>query len=312
MHRYKLQLLYFCSKLQIMRSGFALLLFSFLILSGCDDGDIITLNLDFDKILERCGDENSDNYVVYDVKLDPFESLTLLFPASGSNNDIFNPATSPLEGNLTINGSSIRFNYRTYDGDPSGLICEEIPSSSVSIIEDYEATSGTVSYVSSFEDDDQDGIASELEDLNGNGDLEDDDTDGDGIPNYKDQDDDNDNVPTILENPDPDGDGDISDAQNTDGADEPDYLDMDDDNDGTITRYEDENQNGNLFDDFEVGATSPRFLDAMVSDVFVYDIFNENNFTRTVSVMFTVLNVDIDILSSDMIDLGTFEIQVVD
>ncbi|NND52567.1 MAG: hypothetical protein HKN54_09170 [Flavobacteriaceae bacterium] len=287
----------------------AVLCLSFMFLS-CDDGDIITVNLDFDQQLDRCGDLNSENYVIYDIRTDPNESLTLLFPGSSTYDAIFDPVTSPTEGSFVINNSTIRFNYRKYDGDPNGLICEDIPSSTVMITQDYEATNGTVNYSSSFIDDDEDDIPSELEDINGNGDLEDDDTDGDGIPNYKDNDDDGDNVLTKDENPDPDGDGDLSDAQNTDGTDEPDYLDTDDDNDGVLTRNEDENDDGNLFNDFAPGAISPRFVDDMATDVFVGTVVNENSFTRTVTVEFSILNVDIEILSADVLELGTFEIEL--
>ncbi len=45
-------------------------------------------------------------------------------------------------------------------------------------------------------DHDGDGIPSYMEDLNGNGNLDDDDTDGDGTPNYLDDDDDGDGTPT--------------------------------------------------------------------------------------------------------------------
>lgn len=293
-----------------MCRSISLLFCLIIVLSSCDDGDVLSVNLDFDKELSRCGDENSDNYVIYDTKTDPFESLTLLFPSNSTNDNIFNPSTTPFEGSFVINGSSVRFNYRKYDGDPSGLICEEIPSSTVSITEDYEASTGTVNYLTTFVDDDNDDIPSELEDINNNGDLEDDDTDGDGIPNYIDEDDDGDNVPTKDENPDPDGDGDLADAQNTDGSDEPDYLDTDDDNDGILTRNEDENLNGNLFDDFADAAIAPRFLDVDATEEFINTNNNSNSFTRTVSVLFTILNVDIDLLSADVIDLGTFEIDI--
>jgi len=293
-----------------MRRLFYLVLCLVFCITSCDDGDVISINLDFDKELERCGDENTANYVIYDIKNDPYESLTLLFPSNSTNDIIFNPNVSPYEGTLAINGSSVRFNYRIYDGSPLGLICEEIPSSSVNITQDYEANNGTVSFSSTFIDDDNDDIPSSLEDLNNNGDLEDDDSDGDGIPNYKDEDDDGDNVPTKDENPDPDNDGDLSDAQNTDGDDLPDYLDTDDDNDGTITRYEDENINGNLFDDFAVASILPRFLDPDNSDSFVNDELNTNSFNRKVTVIFNILNVDIEILSSDIIEFGTFELEI--
>jgi len=288
-----------------MRYSFFVLLSVCLFLQSCNDGDIITIALEFDKQLELCGDENSENYVVYDTKNDPFESLTLLFSGSSANDLIFNPINSPHEGSFGINGSSVRFNYRVYDGDPSELICEEIPSSTVNITEDYEATSGTINYVSTFVDDDNDGVPSELEDINGNGDLEDDDTDGDGIPNYKDSDDDGDNVDTKDENPDENGDGVLDDAQDTDADGIPDYLDADDDGDGVITRYEDENLDTNPRNDISINALA-RYLDVDVLDEFVQDELKDNAFTRTVTVTFIIENIDLDILNTDLIDLGTY------
>jgi hypothetical protein len=135
-----------------MRYSLFVLISLSLLLFSCNDGDIITVELEFDQILKRCGDVNSENYVIYDTKENPFESLTLLFPGSSANDLIFNPTTSPHEGSFSINESSTLFNYRTYNGDPSGLICAEIPSSTVNIIEDYKATSGLVTYTSTFVD----------------------------------------------------------------------------------------------------------------------------------------------------------------
>lgn len=281
-------------------------IFSCLVLTSCDDGDIITVELEFDKVLELCGDLNSENYVVYDIKLDPNESLTLLFPGTAANDEIFDPEVSPSEQSIMINGSSVLFNLRRYNGDPSGLICQEIPDSDVKITSDQAATSGEVIALSTFIDDDNDGILAELEDLNGNGNLEDDDTDGDGIPNYKDADDDNDNVLTKNENPDVNGDGLIDDAQDTDGNGVPDYLDEDDDGDGTDTRFEDENDNGNLFDDYAPGAIEPRFLDNINNDIFVSTDLNSNNFERTITVKFDVYDTDLGIINADYINFGTF------
>jgi hypothetical protein len=294
-----------------MRQLFFALLSLSLLLSSCNDGDIINVELEFDQTLSLCGDEDSDNYVIYDIKTDPSESLILLFPVSTTNNLIFNPEITPHPGSFTINESSIRFNYRTYDGDPSGLICADIPDSDVNIIDDYEASGGTVNYTSTFVDDDNDGISSELEDINANDDLEDDDTDGDGIPNYKDEDDDGDNVDTKDENPDPNSDEVLDDAQDTDGDLIPDYLDDDDDDDGVITRYEDENLNGNLFDDLLTGAIVARYLDNTATDTFVNDTFNTNSYTRMVTVEFEIENVDLEILNTDSIILGTYTKSIV-
>jgi len=135
-----------------MRRLFLVLFPLSFMLNSCSDGEVITIDLEFSKVLSLCGDENSTNYVVYDVKDDsPYESLTLLFSGSDSNDLIFKPEVTPYEGSFSIN-SSTKFNYRTYDGDPLELICQEIPSSIVNIIKDYSATSGTVVFSSTFED----------------------------------------------------------------------------------------------------------------------------------------------------------------
>ncbi|MCO4822618.1 MAG: hypothetical protein KC469_11155 [Flavobacteriaceae bacterium] len=289
-----------------MRRLVLLIIFNCLIFTSCDDGDIITIELEFDKVLELCGDLNSENYVVYDIRFDPNESLTLLFPGSTANDEIFDPEESPSEQIIIINGSSVLLNLRRYNGDPSGLICQEIPDSNVTITSDQAATSGEVIALSTFTDDDNDSIAAILEDINGNGDLEDDDTDGDGIPNYRDADDDNDNVLTKNENPDVNGDGLIDDAQDTDENGIPDYLDSDDDGDGTDTRFEDENDNGNLFDDYASGAIDPRFLDDQNNDIFISTNLNPNNFERTIVVKFDIYNTDLGIINADYIDFGTF------
>ena len=57
-----------------------LILFCCTTLLSCNDGDVLNIQLDFDKNLTLCGDSGSSNYILYDTKDDPFESLTLLFP----------------------------------------------------------------------------------------------------------------------------------------------------------------------------------------------------------------------------------------
>lgn len=74
-------------------------------------------------------------------------------------------------------------------------------------------------------DQDEDGVPSLVEDLNGNEIEEDDDTDGDGIPNYLDTDDDNDQRPTRDEI-EIDDEGNIT-YPDTDNDGIPDYLDAD-------------------------------------------------------------------------------------
>ena len=281
---------------------FLVLLFSSFVFISCDDGDVISVQLDFDKTLTSCGDETSSSYILYDTRNDPFESLTLLFPNNSQAEAIFIPEDSGNLITIPINGNSVRFNYRTYTADPNTYICQDIPDASVSVIDNYEASSGDAIFTTTFEDDDNDGVPNALE-FDG-------DTDGDGIPNYKDYDDDGDNVPTINESPDPNGDGDLSDMKDTDSDSIPDYLDMDDDNDGTDTKFEDENNNGNLFDDLAIGANVARFLDGTVNTTYEIDVVKVNQFSRDYKVNVTLEDIDISILSTDSFFLGTYKYTV--
>jgi hypothetical protein len=83
-------------------------------------------------------------------------------------------------------------------------------------IELYDIVEGT--------DHDGDGVASSLEDPDGDGDPRNDDTDDDFIPNFLDIDDDGDGIPSIFEDRDNDGDPSNDDF---DGDGIPDYLDPD-------------------------------------------------------------------------------------
>ena len=289
----------------IMRNW--LCFFSILLLTtACDDGDVLNIQLDFDKELSLCeiqtanqGSAITSSFLFYDTREDPFESITLLIPRTTITEAMFNPTTSGDEQTITIDGTIVQFHYRSYNGDPNALICSVIPPAGVSVTNSNSSSSGTAKFVSTFQDDDNDGVPTALE-FNG-------DSDGDGIPNYKDNDDDGDNVPTINEKPDLNNDGDLSDAQDSDGDSIPDYLDTDDDGDGTLTIYEDENGNGNLFDDIAVGASSARFLDEIFADSYTVQTNNANQFQRIVKITVTINNIDISVLSADVLELGTYE-----
>lgn len=285
--------------------------------TSCNDGDIIDVELDFDEDLQLC-DNLNDYYLLYDTKTDPNESLTLLFPITTANSLIFDPASNDYEKTLTVNTSTIRFNYRTYNGDPDLVICEEIPDAGVDITNDYEAVSGAlVNFLTTYLDDDNDGIPSEDEDDNLDGDddyLTDPlDSDGDGTPDYIDADDDNDNVLTKDEDEDEDEDDNpFTNPLDTDGDSIPDYLDTDDDGDGVPTIYE--NEDGadeiigslSLLDDFNEPSTIPRYLDNTATDEYVNNALNPNSYDRTVSVDITIENASIAILSTDEITFGTY------
>lgn len=280
--------------------------------TACNDGDVIDVELDFDRTLSIC-DLSPGNYFLYDTKNDPSESLSLIFPRNTATELIFNPKENNYRATFPINGTNSKFNYRTYDGNPEDLLCNLLPDPITKIINDYAATSGTVTTITTFVDDDDDGIPAHIEDANLDGDNDPStnptDSDGDGIPDYLDQDDDNDNVLTKNEKHNyTEADG-LSKAQDTDGDGIPDYLDDDDDGDGVLTRLEDENGDGNPMNDRDETSQTPsvpRYLNKDAIDKYDDPQINKNVYKRTITVKFYINNVNLDVISLTEIDFGTY------
>ena len=274
----------------------------------CNDGDIITVEFDFEDTYSVCN--GTDALVFYKTKDDPSESLSIKI-ASLSLEDILEVGDDNVyEENFSLSSTN-PFNYRTYSNSSlptSGLFCSEIPLSTIKITQDIESTSGTVSIKTVLTEDDNDGIPAALEDINGNGNLEDDDTDGDDSPNYLDVDDDGDNVLTINEKPDPDDNDDISDALDTDSDGIPNYLDNDDDNDGVLTRDEEnESQDQNPSNDISNSLIGPDYLNAAIATKIGATKYREHTIYQTYVVTLTVSNFDLQIISLDVFDFGTLE-----
>ena len=316
MQRYNFTKRLFLLKTQsIMRRLF--ILFCFLGLTTCDDGDILTVDLEFDKVLDYC-DNNIESFLIYDLREDPNESLSLIIPR-GSNEEV--PYTSPtptdMPEQLTIDGTNVRFIYRTYNrAVGSNELCLSIPPGDLNIVEDYEATAGNVFVTVTIDDDDGDGIPSDLEgrgEMDENGDYPNAlDSDGDGIPDYQDEDDDNDNVETRFEIDDNDLDGDDDPTTNpldTDGDNTPDYLDIDDDGDGVNTIAEDEDGNMNPMNDQNTnneGMLIAHYLNPLESiDYGSPGVTTNNRYTRTITASFLVTSFNLEILSATELDLGT-------
>lgn len=301
-----------------MRSIFLVLIVSVLF-SSCDDGDIITVDLDFDKTLELCSN-NTDAFTIYDLRNDPSESLALILPRDADDVAPFiNPTPNDTPTTFTIDGSTNRFIYRTYNRDivNSGNnreLCNAVIPSDLIIQESYEALGGTAFVTTTIIDDDNDGIPSENEgrgDADENGDFPNAiDTDGDGVPNYQDQDDDNDNVMTSDEDENLDGDDNpFTDALDTDGDGTPNYLDTDDDGDLILTIEEDENGDKNPRNDMSIdsnGIDLPHYLNDEATTLYESPgIVLTNSFTRVVTSTISIINFNLEIISGDEIDFGT-------
>ncbi|MGJ8593277.1 MAG: hypothetical protein ACSHXF_12055 [Aquaticitalea sp.] len=292
-------------------------------LTACNDGDVLTVDLEFEDTFETCGD-----LVFYKTKSDPAESLSI-FLDDLTIDDIIetvdvddNPVFQELASSTitrTLDGSTKRINYRTYTALPStsDLFCSDVPSSSLNITNDSVGT-GELTITTTLVEDDNDGIPAEFEDINGNGILDDDDTDGDGIPNYLDDDDDGDNVKTIDEFHNFDTNNDLSNALNTDLADEiangtpilPNYLDNDDDGDGIPTRDErsvlptEHNPATNITDQ-DLGIAD--YLNAAITESVTETLYRDHVITQTFEISIIILNLSIPQLSQDILDFGKLE-----
>jgi len=120
-----------------------------MMLQGCDDGDIIITDFNFENAeLKTCG--GVGNYVFYKQNPQIFESLSLRL---GTTDSIYST-----EGERAYElGANTNFvNYRSYDG-PLGTnyFCNSIPPTSPKVEVDYLAVSGTARVIVTFEQEDQ-------------------------------------------------------------------------------------------------------------------------------------------------------------
>ncbi len=279
---------------------FLIVFFSFGLLT-CNDGDIITLELDFEDTFEQCGE-----LVFYKTKDDPSESLSIEFTSS-TITGIENFLAVGANGEAISDELPIVFNYRTYNTVlPNNYFCNDIPDSSVSIESDEQSDESDAVITTVLVEDDNDGVPAELEDINGDGDLDNDDTDGDGLPNYLDDDDDGDNVPTATENPDPNNDGVLDDALDTDLDDIPNYLDTDDDGDGVLTRDEEtESADQNPTNDIDNANIGPDYLNDMFSMSEPATAYREHTIVQTYTISCKVLRIALPSITQDELDFGT-------
>lgn len=253
---------------EIKMKKLVLLIFIPLLFQGCNDGDIIVTNFDFeDAQLQQCGD--TSNVVFFKINPQVNESISLLIPTS---QELF-IETGTQTFNLSSTGSIV--NYRGFDDSvTSSYFCNPVPATSPGVVLEYIGTSGIANLISETTLDDFDGI-----DFVNSDDLSQEgfgDFDGDGIPNYHDFDDDGDNVLTSQEI----GEDPLN-PRDTDLDGMPDYLDPDDDNDGVLTINEDIDQNLNPADDIPTPGGLPNYLDPDITTSVVIEAYKEHLYNRT-------------------------------
>ncbi|MDO8316300.1 MAG: hypothetical protein Q7T12_02130 [Flavobacterium sp.] len=114
-----------------MKRVLSLLVFS-MFLNGCDDGDLIQEDINFEDVTaQKC----TTNSIIYKLK----DSEALIFEATGIT---FPTETTSQE--LSISGSN-RVIYRFYDSLVSNLtICESIPPATPIVTDQWTATGGQI------------------------------------------------------------------------------------------------------------------------------------------------------------------------
>ncbi len=288
------------------KSFFLSLLSSLILFYSCDDGDIITFELDFEETFQAC--EGVNNLVFYKTKEEPSETLSVLL-SDYTLDEILGVG----DDNIFVNTVSAILYFRTYADDklPNNLFCNDVPPP-VNITENQESPcKAEISTI--LVEDDNDGVPAALDiDIEKNN-----DTDGDGLPNYIDADDDGDNILTKNENPDPNGDGVLNDAQDTDGDGIPDYLDPDDDNDGVDTRDEEnDSQDQNPAND-----KTGTIIDPVTgNDILIADYLNdkvntkvdatkyrEHTIIETYTITIKIKEISLRFLSQDLLDFGVLQ-----
>ena len=286
-----------------------------LLFTSCNDGDIITVNFDFDDTFTHCGE-----LVFYKTKNDPAESLSLkvngytfdeiIQTSINTTNPLLVTLVNPTIPVITINSTNT-FNYRTYSSLPSAPFCNDIPPADLNITRDSAATSGSAFITTTLTEDDNDGIPAADEDENLDGDnnpaTNPTDTDGDGLPNYLDADDDGDNVLTKNEDSNTDGDNNpFTNPRNTDGDSLPDYLDADDDGDGVLTRDEENiSVDQNPTNDVTTVGAGPDFLNPLVSTTVPATAYRVNTINQIFVIEIEFQNVQFPNITQQILDFGT-------
>lgn len=128
-----------------MNRLFFILFLSFF-LKGCNDGDVIVTDLDFENVdLKTCG--TIGNYIFYKENSQVFQSLSLRL---GTTDTLYKT-----EGTKTyeLSGATNFVNYRSYDGLlGNNYFCSSIPPTSPKVQSDYLAVSGTAQVIVTFDE----------------------------------------------------------------------------------------------------------------------------------------------------------------
>ncbi|WP_378187463.1 hypothetical protein ACE939_03870 [Aquimarina sp. W85] len=111
---------------------------------SCSEGDIITVELEFDGVLDNCANTNANTFVFY--KLNSANTKTLLLNFTETNFDLI-PDSKKLANVETVllNQTTNLVTYREFSAsiNPSSYFCSDIPPKENTTTLEYTSTSGT-------------------------------------------------------------------------------------------------------------------------------------------------------------------------
>lgn len=285
-----------------------LYLLCFGLLTTCDDGDVFEVTLDFGDEFKQCGE-----LVFYKINESTSETLSIQFEDL-TIEDILEVNDEFVYENTLPLGSGNVFRYRSYGTTPNNsFFCNDVPIN-LQIEKDEASLGGEVFIQTILVEDDNDGIPTEIEDENLDGDNDPDtnptDTDGDSIPDYLDADDDGDNVLTINEGHNYTEEDGFSNAQDSDDDGTYDYLDDDDDNDGVDTRDEDSDQDLNPANDRTIDTilnpnSIPDYLNDQIANPTIATAFRQHIIRLTYTISVTVSNITLPSITQQTLNFGT-------
>lgn len=142
MNFFKLGITLFLLKLNIMKNLFLLLLVA-LTFIGCDDGDKIVTNFNFDEESDLKLCKVNSNNVLYVVNTNPDEAIALNFIDENFDGTfIEDDITQTVLVDLSTNN---QLTYRTFeeslDGG-SGYFCTGVPPTSPKVLQEYQSKNG--------------------------------------------------------------------------------------------------------------------------------------------------------------------------
>lgn len=132
-----------------MKRFFAFLLLA-VVFSSCDDGDLTEVSFEFDDSLAvNCNSNSVDATKFFIYKTQGNRALIIQLEESNFPNRL--SADLPSQpAPLVINGSTIRLIYREYSGPvTSNTLCSSVPASDPIVVEEREATEGTITITTS-------------------------------------------------------------------------------------------------------------------------------------------------------------------